>query len=875
MLRRRSLYPILLPALFALLAPAAAALDTVPQYGTWELAVPADTVDSGEWVSDPARVSARMTCPSGRVVETPAFLTRDFRTQTTRDTVARASVQLLKIYLDEADWQTPAHVDCLLADVRLGDTRSGREVPLIGEWTAIECSVDVVPPDDPQGREMLHMAIDLDRPAVWPGALLEVDGADWSEFDELRFSMKVETSGSVAPVRAEYVTSGGEKIKAGWDLSGYPWNGEWSHFVWRFREPPPEVRVETVPTGPEHYAFRLMPAEPGDHVVEVLRDGRPVEEHCFRCVASDLPRPVRVSAADPAYFETAEGKPWLAVGENVCWYGGGKLQDYEQWLARLHEAGANYCRIWMPPWCFALEWETLGDYRLDRAWELDRVLELARRYGIHVMLCLEWHGSYREKDSWWDNPYYSGNGGPCGTPRAFFTDDLARELFRMRVAYIVARYSAYANILSWEFFNEVDLVDDYDSKVVTRWHADMADYLRGVDPYEHLITTSYASPEGDERVWSLPEMEYVQAHSYTTVDWGENGRRWVEHFREDHSKPMLFGEAGIDHSGTKTAQMDPTGVHLHNALWSTVFGGGAGTAMTWWWDSYVDPQDLYHHFESVARFARDVNWTQGLEPMHSPEALFAPDADRRLRGVVEIRSDNESWDRVPFNEPNTFTIAEDGTVSDPDRLSKLLHGVDNHPELQNPQTFIIDCPTDGEFIAQVNAVSGWGGAALQVTVDGEQAVDEWFYDYSSRTNTIHSFDGPYRVPLNAGRHEIEVSNPGPDWVDLSYLVVNDWVVERPPVRVIGLAGPQDVMVWVQNEGFNRRQVQEMEIEPSELRDVLLDVPGVPVGDYAVTVYDTWDGRELSRGRIRNGPTAPLRLPPFTRALAIRLHRLDP
>jgi hypothetical protein len=403
----------------------------------------------------------------------------------------------------------------------------------------------------------------------------------------------------------------------------------------------------------------------------------------------------------------------------------------------------------------------------------------------------------------------------------------------------------------------------------------MADFVRGIDPWKHLITTSYASAQGDARVWNLPQMEYVQAHSYTTADWGHNGRRWVEHFREDLAKPMLFGEAGILHDGKKTAEEDPTGIHLHNALWSTVAAGGAGTAMTWWWDSYVHPQDLYHHFESLADFAEGVNWTQGMTPMHSPEPVYAEGAVQRFRGLAEIRSTNESWEPAPFNEPHTFAVADDGTVSDEDRLSRILHGLQNHSELHNPQTFLLECPGEAEFTVVVDGVSGWGGAALEVKVDGELALDEWFYDYSARTDTIHSFDGAYRVELSPGRHEITVSNPGQDWVDVRYLVVNDWFRDRPPVRVTGLVGPQDIIVWVQNEGFNRQLVHELGVEPTELDDILLDMPDVPTGDYAVTVYDTWEGRVLSRGRIRNGPTAPLRLPPFSRALALRLHRLDP
>ena len=34
-----------------------------------------------------------------------------------------------------------------------------------------------------------------------------------------------------------------------------------------------------------------------------------------------------------------------------------------------------------------------------------------------------------------------------------------------------------------------------------------------------------------------------------------------------------------------TGQLDPAGIHLHNALWASVMSGAAGSPMPWWWDS--------------------------------------------------------------------------------------------------------------------------------------------------------------------------------------------------------------------------------------------------------------------------------------------------
>jgi hypothetical protein len=37
--------------------------------------------------------------------------------------------------------------------------------------------------------------------------------------------------------------------------------------------------------------------------------------------------------------------------------------------------------------------------------------------------------------------------------------------------------------------------------------------------------------------------------------------------------------------------------------------GAAGTGHLWWWDSYVDPKNLYYHLRALANFVQDIPWT--------------------------------------------------------------------------------------------------------------------------------------------------------------------------------------------------------------------------------------------------------------------------
>lgn len=62
---------------------------------------------------------------------------------------------------------------------------------------------------------------------------------------------------------------------------------------------------------------------------------------------------------------------------------------------------------------------------------------------------------------------------------------------------IPGSYAHSSSVFAWEFFNEVDITDDYTSAVQAAWVAEMADYVHEIDPYRHLVSTSFCCT--DER----------------------------------------------------------------------------------------------------------------------------------------------------------------------------------------------------------------------------------------------------------------------------------------------------------------------------------------------------------------------------------------
>jgi hypothetical protein len=264
----------------------------------------------------------------------------------------------------------------------------------------------------------------------------------------------------------------------------------------------------------------------------------------------------------------------------------------------------------MWPNAFGIEWDANDrlKYRLDNAWRLDYVLAEAERRGVYVMLCLDYHGMFEVKPDYWNSnnywprhPYNAANGGPCANQNEFFTSDAAKKLYEKRLRYIVARWSAFTSVMAWEFFNEIDHEYAYLQHAdVVAWHGEMGRRLRAMDPYQHLISSSFTGGSQRPDLFNLPEMDFSQYHSYNEEHPAEMVTERTVSFLQKYDKPFFVSEYGTDWKGWKP-DTDPHFRALHQAIWSGAFTGAAGTGMTWWWEN-IHTGQLYHHWTSLANF---------------------------------------------------------------------------------------------------------------------------------------------------------------------------------------------------------------------------------------------------------------------------------
>jgi hypothetical protein len=439
------------------------------------------------------------------------------------------------------------------------------------------------------------------------------------------------------------------------------------------------------------WKIRYAPRELGEHTYDVFARTRKGDvgsgPFTLRVVESDAPGFVQVSRADPTTFEHTRGLAFYPFGQNICW-----ASDYEYYFGKVQAYGGNWVRIWMCPWNLWLEGPNgPGHYDLDAAKELDRVVELAEQHGIYIQLVFDYFGIV---NSDWDrNPYNEKNGGWCTTPEEFWYRDEAKRFYRRRLDYIVARWGASRNIFAWELFNEADLARRASDDDVVAWHDEMAATLKRIDPYEHLVTTSTLSRGALAKLWTLRDIDFTQAHFYTPRVFDAVPDEWSA--KRVYNKPYFIAEFGRG-SHAHEDQTDPAGVLLSATLWLAATTPAGGNAMPWWWDTHIDPNDLYGRFGAVARFLDGVDRRSRHDEFFVRPIRLAEGSELRMQGIS--------------NRTSAFVY-----VYDPERILQPKLAV-NHAAIPQPLVLQLDGMLSGDYRVEL-----WHAEASPLATSGDVA----------------------------------------------------------------------------------------------------------------------------------------------------------
>ena len=635
--------------------------------------------------------------------------------------------------------------------------------------------------------------------------------------------------------------------------------------------------------GPSDWRLRICPDELGQYQVNIAFHDRTGEVHhvfSFTSTKSDSAGFVKVSKRDPHYFETDNGAGFFPIGANVCWGNDRGTFNYDNWLPDYAHNGCNYFRVWLSPhWVtFAMEKSGkasegagIGQYDLGDLWKLDYVMSLAGRLGMRAMFCIDSYNILRKTDAYpeWDkSPQNMDNGGPLRIWTDFWTNQTMAKLYRNKLRYLVARYGAMTNLFAWEFWNEVDLVQDYRKDDVQAWHEKMGAYLKSIDPYHHLVATSFSDSLGLRAIDLLPQLDFTMTHLYSPMMVG--GVAYEITRKVDWGKPTFVGEVGADSSGPRIND-DPDGIQIHDPQWAAVTNGSAAGSMPWWWDGLIEPKRLYPLFNVFSKYVSGIDFPG--EDFRSVDAKMTPqDLSTPLpNGDLVLDSGPESWQASPANQPSVISV-NNGKL-DGNAPSGLLHGTRNHPTLHNPLTININETSTSTFQVEVNEVSTYGGAELVVKLDGSPAIDKHFDtgDNNAIPANAHEFDGNYPVTVPPGSHKITVENIGADWIRLAYRFVGI-VPQASPAKVWAIVGNHTCLAWIQQLGHNWREVAVKHRTFNPVPATVVTIPGLARGAWKAQVWDTWTGVIKSETTINVdlGGDAKIDVPSFTGDVALKL-----
>ena len=306
------------------------------------------------------------------------------------------------------------------------------------------------------------------------------------------------------------------------------------------------------------------------------------------------------------------GKPFRGVGINLCWES--RTQDDSKFFSDLHEQhdrfnfdamlpdfaknGGNFTRMWICDWNFPIDRQTgFNNHRYEETTEymnrsaverLDHVVNLSDDLGIKIMLCM-------------------GQGNVVAD-QAFFTCPDAKVRYRNYLRYIVARWGYSPAIAMWEFFNEIDNVQHnapdgvIPAEYIVAWHDEMSTYLAGLDPFQHIRTTSI-SHRDLEGLNDLANLDINQKHIYNAT---HVVPETIDAYIAKHNKPYIVGEVGYEWDWSKNFDDFADGMNMdfRRAFWYGLFSQTALTPMTWWWE-WFDEHKMIPYMQN-ARLVSDM-----------------------------------------------------------------------------------------------------------------------------------------------------------------------------------------------------------------------------------------------------------------------------
>jgi hypothetical protein len=574
------------------------------------------------------------------------------------------------------------------------------------------------------------------------------------------------------------------------------------------------------------YSATLVAPTKGKFKAVLMRNGKTAEpspDDAGIVLSSALPNGfIRLDPAHANRFKWDSGQPYFPVGIDLAWKAG-PITLVDQ-IAKVGASGANWARIWACTWDSKNPWWPNNDpsAQKNQMWlpalqQWAQIVSACDKASLPFQFTLFHHGEVctTTDANWPGNPWNAANGGFLKDPADFFTDPEAKRRVKMWLRYAVARYGSSPSVLSWELFNEVQWVDAMKTRSadVATWHKEMADYLRSIDPYHHLVTSSSTLDYPD----IIAPLDYLQPHTYPAdISASILGTPLPA------GKPVFYGEFGPSGSVNGREAM-------RDGLYAGILANQAGAGEYWYWD-VVEKDNLYSELTTGQHVATLSEVAKHPDAHPSRLTISAPG------GADLVLRPGGGW---TASTKLTFNLPQESTPKDLGGLSTYIQGTSHRDMFPKPLELKFSLDKLGTVVIKVGSVSK-AGATIEVS-DNDTVIQSKIYAASDGNERVHD---TISIPLHPGSHDIKINNLGGDWFTLSSLTIPGL---GQPVRVIGL---EDV------DWFLAR----LTTAPGVANPVPLKILGASPrdGTYQMTVVDLDTGKdETSTMEVKNDVIGPI------------------
>ena len=535
------------------------------------------------------------------------------------------------------------------------------------------------------------------------------------------------------------------------EFAGNPYDSEVNDIRVRFTDEKGAVTERLGYYDDGEFKAVLVADHPARWTAVLIRNGQKVQQanrEGILEVRDSLPHGyIRVDPILKNRFVYDDGTPYVPIGLNQAW-ADGKPESTIDTIRRMSDAGMTWSRIWSASWEGKNPWfpsnqdkPAPGEMWAPALDFWQKEIDEISKTQVAFQFVLHNHGSVSSMvdPNWNDNPWNAAKGGFLKDPVEFFTDAEAKRRTKMWLRYAVARYGWSPSILAWELFNEVENTNAGRTNqwpVVFAWHDEMAAYIRSLDPYHHLVTTSSAIDHPE----LFANMDYLQPHTYPASVLAA-----VMSVKLPEDKPIFFGEFGPP-NGTDAEQREG----VRDGVFGGIFSRQAGAAQYWYGDR-AEKNGVFAELGVASKAISLSGWAS------HPRARAADVGVKSAQRAPLAFAPGAGWAPSTLE---TMSLPQDATPVNLAKISAYFQSeTGGHKDMAKPIRLRFTSPAAGKVEITFGESSSAGGH-ITVRVNGAAAFEQ---DIKAATKL--------EIPIPAGAVQFDITNTGADWVRVEKILI--------------------------------------------------------------------------------------------------------